>query len=379
MADMTDKNAQALEALKSIVTMQGRELNAATVHHFAQRATYALESAAPAAGEVHPAWQIAGYAALINYPDAWDLDQFATLEAAVRWTLAHRSPPAPSATSVEPEWIDDPHDIEQGQIRNPKYIAPAPTVMDEKGEREADHERARTLEIIALRESTDPAKDANAVLVETGWWSGCGVATLPAVQPEAETSAEKAKRGPCKDCDGCLILSMEPYLTVSGTNEALAALSARLKADAPVAEPVAHCQLTPSGKIAHFDGKPMVMVGPVGNDCHPDPLYTRPPAPEDGKDAALPMQPLHLVHDVIRFKKNELVSHLLDHGTATGCGMNELAQVDASDEDRQQFAQLIGYSVAGYAELGYVSDESYDRAEREAEKIRAALSQGGGA
>lgn len=39
-------------------------------------------------------------------------------------------------------------------------------------------------------------------------------------------------------------------------------------------EPVAWCELTPSGQIAYFDGKPMIMPGPVGNDCHTTPLYT---------------------------------------------------------------------------------------------------------
>ncbi|MCZ8436838.1 hypothetical protein [Achromobacter xylosoxidans] len=29
-----------------------------------------------------------------------------------------------SAPVAEPEWIDDPHDIEQGMMRNPKYVAP---------------------------------------------------------------------------------------------------------------------------------------------------------------------------------------------------------------------------------------------------------------
>lgn len=41
-------------------------------------------------------------------------------------------------------------------------------------------------------------------------------------------------------------------------------------------EAVAWCQLTKAGTIAYFDGKPMVMPGTVGNDCHPDPLYTAP-------------------------------------------------------------------------------------------------------
>ena len=42
-------------------------------------------------------------------------------------------------------------------------------------------------------------------------------------------------------------------------------------------EPVAWCQLTPSGQIAFFDGKPMVMVSTVGNEHHMTPLYTAPP------------------------------------------------------------------------------------------------------
>jgi hypothetical protein len=43
-------------------------------------------------------------------------------------------------------------------------------------------------------------------------------------------------------------------------------------------EPVAWCSLTASGKVAYFDGKPMVMVGPAGNEHHKTPLYTAAPA-----------------------------------------------------------------------------------------------------
>lgn len=39
-------------------------------------------------------------------------------------------------------------------------------------------------------------------------------------------------------------------------------------------EPVAWCELSLDGRhIAFFDGKPIIMVGPVGNDCHKTPLY----------------------------------------------------------------------------------------------------------
>lgn len=53
------------------------------------------------------------------------------------------------------------------------------------------------------------------------------------------------------------------------------------RASAQQGEPVAWCALTPSGQIAYFDGKPMVMPGPVGNECHPVPMFTRPTAPAD--------------------------------------------------------------------------------------------------
>jgi len=38
-------------------------------------------------------------------------------------------------------------------------------------------------------------------------------------------------------------------------------------------KPVAFCSLTPNGMIGYFDGKPKIMVGKVGNDCHTTPLY----------------------------------------------------------------------------------------------------------
>jgi hypothetical protein len=68
---------------------------------------------------------------------------------------------------------------------------------------------------------------------------------------------------------------------------------------------------------------------------------------------------------VLRFKKNALVCALLDHGQATGLGLNELAckfYTPEHADDWQQLAQLIGYSLSGYGELSYVSDDSYSAA-----------------
>jgi hypothetical protein len=76
-----------------------------------------------------------------------------------------------------------------------------------------------------------------------------------------------------------------------------------------------------------------------------------------------PLQPLELdAHGVLRFKANAIVNKLLEHGTRTGLGLNELGVMDFTQDDREQFAQLIGYSLAGFSDLSYVSDETYEKA-----------------
>ena len=66
-----------------------------------------------------------------------------------------------------------------------------------------------------------------------------------------------------------------------------------------------------------------------------------------------------------RFVANEIVRYILDFG---GIDLNHLATKPFSKEDRQQFAQLIGYSLSGYSELSYVTDEAYELAHRAKEK-----------
>jgi len=67
---------------------------------------------------------------------------------------------------------------------------------------------------------------------------------------------------------------------------------------------------------------------------------------------------------VIRFKGNGIVRHLLDNG---GISLNDLARMDFSVEDREQFAQLIGYSLSGFGELSYVREDTYGAAAKMAE------------
>jgi hypothetical protein len=81
-----------------------------------------------------------------------------------------------------------------------------------------------------------------------------------------------------------------------------------------------------------------------------------------------PIQPLATdAQGVLRFKENRMVSHLLDWAQSRGMGLNEMAAMDFSQDDREQFSQLIGYSLSGYADLSYVSDATYGAAQRLAE------------
>lgn len=75
-----------------------------------------------------------------------------------------------------------------------------------------------------------------------------------------------------------------------------------------------------------------------------------------------PIQPLFTDnHGTVRFKENKIVSYLLDNG---GIDMNQLAALSFTQDDREQFAQLIGYSLCGFDELRYVSNETYTAAVR---------------
>lgn len=61
----------------------------------------------------------------------------------------------------------------------------------------------------------------------------------------------------------------------------------------------------------------------------------------------------------VRFRTNAIVRFLLDNGPHD---MNSLAMGDFSPEDREHFAQLIGYSLDGFGELSYVSEATYEAA-----------------
>ena len=77
-----------------------------------------------------------------------------------------------------------------------------------------------------------------------------------------------------------------------------------------------------------------------------------------------PLQPLHRDGcGVIRFKENKIVRYLLDAGPFD---MNQLALMSFPREDREQFAQLIGYSVSGFGDLSYSSRATVKLADKTA-------------
>ena len=80
-----------------------------------------------------------------------------------------------------------------------------------------------------------------------------------------------------------------------------------------------------------------------------------------------PVQPLYKDDGgVIRFRENAIVRFLLDAGPFA---LNQIALMPFDQNDREQFAQLIGYSLDGFGELSYVRTETYERAEAEGRKF----------
>ena len=85
-----------------------------------------------------------------------------------------------------------------------------------------------------------------------------------------------------------------------------------------------------------------------------------------------PMQEIYLDDaGTARFRENKIVSYLLNICGQKGIAdMNMLAVIPFNAEDREQFAQLIGYSVSGYGELSYVSSDSCSEADMKAEFLQ---------
>lgn len=86
-----------------------------------------------------------------------------------------------------------------------------------------------------------------------------------------------------------------------------------------------------------------------------------------------PMQPIVRAKDqVIRFQQNQIVHDLLEAARAGKVmDMNTIAAGDYRTEDREQFAQLIGYSVSGFGDLSYARPKTVAEADRLAAELSA--------
>lgn len=79
-----------------------------------------------------------------------------------------------------------------------------------------------------------------------------------------------------------------------------------------------------------------------------------------------PLQPIVTDdHGTKRFKENAIVRFLKDNSSLD---LNGLSNPPFPREDWEQFAQLIGYSVSGFLDLSYVSDETADAVAKEMDK-----------
>lgn len=92
-----------------------------------------------------------------------------------------------------------------------------------------------------------------------------------------------------------------------------------------------------------FNQKVEISLTNIKEDAPPDdPAWVEPVTIEH------PMQPIVLDdHGTARFLQNAIVKDLADGM------MNEIALSDYSQKDREQLAQLIGYSVSGFGDLSY--------------------------
>lgn len=87
-------------------------------------------------------------------------------------------------------------------------------------------------------------------------------------------------------------------------------------------------------------------------------------------DQPHPMQPIYRTpDDQPRFKMNKVVRHLLDQGPFSLTDVWQfVGALGYSDEDLEQFYQLIGYSVGGYGEM-FPKSETTHKADKIADNL----------
>ncbi len=68
-----------------------------------------------------------------------------------------------------------------------------------------------------------------------------------------------------------------------------------------------------------------------------------------------PLQPIEISDRTPRFRQNDIVVHLVSLHPEV---LDSLDSSAFSSEDKMQLAQLLGYSVGGFCELSFVTDDA---------------------
>jgi len=77
-----------------------------------------------------------------------------------------------------------------------------------------------------------------------------------------------------------------------------------------------------------------------------------------------------------RFQQNAVVRWLVDEAKKKGLTLNDFPVGELPQTDVEQFWQMMGYSVGGYCELSFVSDESCEAAIAETKRLGFPWQQG---
>ena len=85
-----------------------------------------------------------------------------------------------------------------------------------------------------------------------------------------------------------------------------------------------------------------------------------------------PIQPLQMDDGTMRFKANHIIRDLYDFTMPKGFDMNHIVGSGKySQDDIEQFYQLIGFSLTGFHEVSYVSDETALEASKLAKQVNS--------
>ena len=71
-------------------------------------------------------------------------------------------------------------------------------------------------------------------------------------------------------------------------------------------------------------------------------------------------QPVYIdKHGTKRLHRNKVVDFLYEFAKSRGMGLNELGMMEFPRADREQFYQMLGYSVCGYSEIENGDEERW--------------------